>query len=605
MRTATRPVVLPGLALALTLGLAACGPDFDPSQFGPGAEDLTTLEQGLTQVTSFGSNPGGLKMYTYVPSSMPDNAPLVLALHGCTQSASDYANAGWNQLADQWKFYVVYPETTSGVRCFLWYDLANNKRGQGEALSIKQMVDYMAAHYDVDASRIFVTGLSAGGAMTVTMLSAYPDVFAAGAPMAGLPYRCADTMGDSGVCMGSGKVQSPQTWGDLVRGAFPGYAGPWPRVSIWQGASDYTVSTANSAELMKQWTNVKGIDQTSDASGQVDTAAHAEYHDAAGNTLVETWMVSGMGHAVAVKPGFQPANGCGQAGNFVSSAGICSSYYAARFFGLDPSSPVEQGGSDAGTIDPPPAGEDAGTTPEPGPDASTPVVEPCTEWNTNNYEHVQAGRAEQCGDYNSYVCTVGSGENLGLYSLGISSWVREVSPGYFEAGRCADRPVTPPAGEDAGVPAGEDASVEPPPAGEDASVEPPPAGEDASVEPPPAGEDASTPVEPGPDASVEPPPAGEDAATPVEPGPDASVEPPPAGEDAATPAVEDGPDASEPGQLDLSKDGGTSPRQPDAGETRDPEAEFWGCGTSGPAAPWFAPLALLLVSRRRRRNAQP
>ena len=69
----------------------------------------------LVQVTDFGSNPGGLRMWKYVPAGMPQNAPMVLALHACTQQAADYVKAGWNTLADKYKFYVVYPEQTSTI----------------------------------------------------------------------------------------------------------------------------------------------------------------------------------------------------------------------------------------------------------------------------------------------------------------------------------------------------------------------------------------------------------------------------------------------------------------------------------------------------------
>lgn len=569
----------------LSLLLAACG---GLEQSEPLAEgDLSTASQGLTSVSGFGSNPGGLAMYTYVPSGMPAKAPLVVAMHGCTMGAADYVNAGWNQLADLWKFYVVYPEMSSGVRCFLWYDLSQNKRDAGEAASIKQMVDYMKGKYGVDASRVYVTGLSAGGGMAATMLAAYPDVFAAGAPMAGLPYRCADSIGDSGSCMGSGKSLSAKAWGDLVRGAYPGYSGPYPRVSIWQGASDYTVSTANSTELMKQWTDVNGIDQTADAQAKVESASHAEYKDGSGRTLVETWLVDSMGHGVAVEPGFQPAGGCGAAGNFVFSAGVCSTYYAARFFGLDPSAPVPTG--DAGTVTPPPA-DDAGTQPPPpGPDASAPPPVACTDHNANNYKHVQDGRAAVCGSYNSYACALGSGDNLGLYSLGIITDVREVAPGWYELGKCADY-VPPVVGADAGTP---------PPPGEDAAVEP---GPDAAAEPP-VGEDASSvPAEPdasvvpaGPDAAVEPP--GPDAGAPA--GADAAAATPPPGKDASAPLV--AADAGHtPNPLDPpDADGGTGKRG-DAGGKADPSHEFWGCGTPGASAAWMAPLALLLLLRRRR-----
>ena len=150
----------------------------------------------ISPVSNFGSDPGNLNMYTYIPSGMPANAPVVMVMHGCTQTASSYANeTDWNRLADQYKFYVVYPEQNTSnnfSRCFSWFENGDSERGRGEAASLKSMVDYMKANYSVDDNRVYVTGFSAGGAMTTVMLAAYPDVFSSGAVMAGLPYDVAN-----------------------------------------------------------------------------------------------------------------------------------------------------------------------------------------------------------------------------------------------------------------------------------------------------------------------------------------------------------------------------------------------------------------------------
>ena len=305
----------------------------------------------IHQVSSFGSNPGALQMFTYVPSSLPSSAPLVVAMHGCTQSAQAYADgAGWPKYADSEGFAVVFPQQTSSNnsnKCFNWFKSGDINRGQGEALSIKQMVDYMKSHYSIDSSRVYVTGLSAGGYMTPVMLAAYPDVFAGGGVMSGGPYKCATSMSGAYSCMSPGVDKSPSAWGDLVRNE-TNYSGPWPKVSIWHGDSDYTVDPSNETEDMEQWTNVNGIDQTPEVNETVKgVATHKVYEDSSGNALVETYLISGMGHGTAVDPGSN-TDQCGTAGSYILAAGICSTYYTAQFWGLIGGSSGGGGGGGGG-----------------------------------------------------------------------------------------------------------------------------------------------------------------------------------------------------------------------------------------------------------------
>ena len=124
------------------------------------------------------------------------------------------------------------------------------------------MVDHAKTNYGVNGSRVYVSGLSAGGAMSAVMLATYPDVFAAGSIIAGIPYRCATSMVNAFSCMNPGADKTPAAWGDLVRGAYSGYTGPRPRVAIWHGTSDTTVAPLNGTESRDQWTNVRGVSQT-------------------------------------------------------------------------------------------------------------------------------------------------------------------------------------------------------------------------------------------------------------------------------------------------------------------------------------------------------
>ncbi|MBI1890354.1 MAG: PHB depolymerase family esterase [Burkholderiales bacterium] len=369
----------------------------------------------LSQVTSFGSNPGNLQMFKHVPASMPANAPLVVALHGCTQAAIDYEKAGWSQLANTHKFYVLYPQQQSGNnsnKCFNWFEPGDLARGGGEALSIKQMVDNMKANHSIDANRVFVTGLSAGGAFTNVMLATYPDVFAGGAPMAGIPYKCATTMSAGFTCM-SGSDKTPSAWGDLARSGYSGYTGRKPRVSIWQGSSDTTVQPMNGTETVEQWTNYHGIDQTADVSDSVLGYPRKVYKDASGNALVEYYSITGMAHGTPVDPGTGTQQ-CGTAASYILDKDICSSYWIGQFWG------IIGGGSTTTTTT---AGGTTTTT-----TATTTTTTSGACYTSSNYAHVIAGRAYQSL---GYVKANGSNQNMGLYNTYAITKLRKTGTNYY------------------------------------------------------------------------------------------------------------------------------------------------------------------------------
>lgn len=314
-------------------------------------EELETSERELaapplTEVTSFGSNPGALKMFRYVPSGLAAGAPLVVALHGCTQSASVYSTqTEWGVLADRYRFAVVFaeqPRANNSSNCFNWFQTGDTSRGQGEALSIKQMVDAMKSSFGSDPARVFVTGMSAGGFMTTAMLATYPDVFAGGAVNAGGPHLCATSLIDASPCQRGTVSKSPQQWGDLVRGAFPGFNGPWPRVLAFHGATDATVAPADMQQMVDQWTNVLGIDGTADVNETFRTATHKVYRNAAGRAMVETYLIANTGHALTVDPGSAVDQG-GATGAFSEDHNLYSSYYAAQFWGIIDGGPPPTG----------------------------------------------------------------------------------------------------------------------------------------------------------------------------------------------------------------------------------------------------------------------
>ncbi|GAB2773327.1 extracellular catalytic domain type 1 short-chain-length polyhydroxyalkanoate depolymerase [Amycolatopsis magusensis] len=299
---------------------------------------LATLLTGVTpasaanivEVTGFGSNPGALKMFRYLPDGLPAGRPIVVAMHGCTQDATGYGTgSGWRALADSGKFSVVLPQQQSGNnlnKCFNWFQAGDTTRGSGEAESIAQMVRRTQA--DTGGTSAYATGLSAGGGMTSVMLAAYPDLFAGGAVVAGLPYACAATMVEAFSCMNPGKDRTAAAWGSSVRSASP-HQGPWPVVSLWQGTADYTVAAANQRELVEQWTNVHGVAATPSETDSVAGYPHATYRDGNGRAVVETYSLTGMGHGQPVDP---PT--CGTAGAYILDVNLCAAGKIAAFWGL-------------------------------------------------------------------------------------------------------------------------------------------------------------------------------------------------------------------------------------------------------------------------------
>jgi poly(hydroxyalkanoate) depolymerase family esterase len=263
-------------------------------------------------------------------------APLVVALHGCMQNAAQYGeDSGWLRLADRWGFLLLLPEQRRGnnlTRCFNWYSPDDTRRDKGEALSIFQMIDRMQRDYPIDPQRIYVTGISAGAAMTVALAALYPEVFAGAAPVAGIAFGCADGLLSALSCMRDPPEREAAEWGAVVRSA-AAHKGAWPRISVWQGEADSAVNPANASAILRQWTDVHGIDDIPEQVDETEGYAHSVYRNSQGRALVESYRIKDMGHGVPVDPG-PGENQCGKAARFFPDVDICSSLYIARFWGL-------------------------------------------------------------------------------------------------------------------------------------------------------------------------------------------------------------------------------------------------------------------------------
>lgn len=299
------------------------------------AEKIEARPSRLTEVSAFGSNPGNLRMLAYVPPNLPQSAPLVVVLHGCTQTAASYDfGTGWSTLADRYGFALLLPEqrrTNNPLRCFNWFRPEDYERDGGEPQSVRQMIEWMVASHGIDRSRIYVSGVSAGAAMTSVMLATHPELFAGGAIIAGLPYRCATGLQEGFECIFQGRSRTASEWGDLIRSATP-HSGAWPKISVWHGAADSTVKPMNAEEIIKQWTDVHRIAPAPTIQTSIDGHPYRVWQNADGDDVLEAYTITGMAHGVPIDPNGE--GGCGTAAPFILDVGISSTHHIARFWGL-------------------------------------------------------------------------------------------------------------------------------------------------------------------------------------------------------------------------------------------------------------------------------
>ena len=303
--------------------------------FGP----MTTGEASrLSDLTGIKDNPGSLRALHYVPDGFQPGAPLVVVLHGCTQDAAGYDHgSGWSRLADKYGFALLFPEQQRANNpnlCFNWFQVGDTQRGMGEAASIRAMIEAMRAQHDIDPKRVFITGLSAGGAMASAMLATYPEIFAAGAIIAGIAYGCASNVAEAFDCMAGRANADAAELAVNVRRASP-HKGPWPRVSVWQGSADHTVVPSNADAIVLQWSHLHGLAPQPNRIDTVEGYPRRLWLGSDGKELIEQYLITGMAHGTPLLPGTGDGES-GEARAHMLDASISSTDRIAAFFGIAP-----------------------------------------------------------------------------------------------------------------------------------------------------------------------------------------------------------------------------------------------------------------------------
>ena len=271
------------------------------------------------------SNSAGTHIYKlYIPTGYTGQAiPLVVMLHGCTQKPTDFAaGTRMNELAESQTFLVAYPEQASSAnitRCWNWFQESDQQRNGGEPSLIAGITRQVMSQYQVDSSRVYVAGMSAGGAMAVIVAATYPDLYAAVGVHSGLAYGVARDMPSAIAAMRQGTVYNAQHLREII-----------PLIAF-HGDSDTTVAPANADSLLDQWLQTASAElgsapRVTTEQGQV-TGGHAYtrciYSDASDRTLMEQWTVHQAGHAWS---------GGSSSGSYTDPLGPDASTEMVRFF---------------------------------------------------------------------------------------------------------------------------------------------------------------------------------------------------------------------------------------------------------------------------------
>ncbi|MDM9623293.1 polyhydroxybutyrate depolymerase [Rhizobium sp. AC44/96] len=281
------------------------------------------------------SNPAGLVMKLFAPTKLRKKPPLVVVPHGCNQTPESLdAASGFSRYATERGFVLLYPQQTGSNNpngCFNWFRPSAVARDRGEVLSIRQMIEQACSRYGVDRRRVFIVGLSAGGAMTAALVAHYPALFAGAAIVAGMPFGSVRDAMSALRAMKSGAPVPVAGWGSLVED-LSDQGSSWPPMSIWQGTGDKVVNPRNAEANVAQWLEAAGMDRS---LGRVERKAWGELHiwEVAKKRKVSLYLISGMGHALPIKT---RSNGASRRFRdpFVRSAGISAPVELMRLWGL-------------------------------------------------------------------------------------------------------------------------------------------------------------------------------------------------------------------------------------------------------------------------------
>lgn len=306
-------------------GSSPAAPALDPSS---GAESGVPFTTG-----SYTAQAGTRSYKLYVPSCYHGQAlPLVVMLHGCTQNPDDFAaGTRMNEVAEEQQCFVVYPAQAVDANqsnCWNWFKATDQERDRGEPSLIAGITRQIISTYCVDARRVYLAGLSAGGAMAAILGITYPDIYAAIGVHSGLPYAAAHDLPSAFTAMSQGAKIARRRHHADTRAAVP-----CQRIAptiVFHGDRDTKVNARNGDQVVAQWKALHGAGAASlDVTIQQGEVPHGHaytrevYQDARGRIILEQWRVHGAGHAWS---------GGSQNGSYTDPRGPDATREMIRFF---------------------------------------------------------------------------------------------------------------------------------------------------------------------------------------------------------------------------------------------------------------------------------
>lgn len=355
---------VPVRALLGALGVAAAATSCAPPDADPVSERAAPLVRTASS--------GGYNYRLFIPSSYSPGtpAPLVLMLHGCTQSADQFAQATQMEaLAETEGFLVAFPDqpaSANPVKCWRWFDTAHQARGGGEPAILAGIVEHVGKSYRIDSDRVYAAGFSAGAGTAVILGATYPDVFAAIAVSSGLEYKAAtDAFSASSAMRGGGP--SPVTQGGVALRAMGANSRVVPTL-VFHGTGDTTVAPLNAEQVVSQWAQTNDLADDGRDNDSIDDRPESTeartapggrrytrsvYRDSSGVQVLEKILVEGMNHAWSGTTG----------GAYTDSKGPNETALVWDFFRTHPRSGSvrpDGGTTDGGTTDG--GAHDGGTT---------------------------------------------------------------------------------------------------------------------------------------------------------------------------------------------------------------------------------------------------